>query len=152
MTYDATINLILEGIMLQESYNIDDDTLEDAVNYVEEMTGKAAGKIGQIRYENVNRDILKMYLSKDFHMLYEQDFLRARGEANQYWPNRKSYRPLEEQAKLSACALLYKNENGLGGFNELLPYFKAKNGGDSIKAQKAVERLPNIIVNFLTGS
>lgn len=150
MTYDATINLVLEGIMLQEAYNIDDDTLEDAVNFVEEMTGHAPGKIGQIRYENVNRDILKMYLSKDFHMLYEQDFLRARGEANNYMPIRRSYKPLEEQAKLAACALLYKDQNGLGNFGELLEYFRRKNGGDRVKAEKAVERLPNIITKFLT--
>lgn len=153
MSYDSTINQILDNILLQEAYNIDDDTLEDAVNFVEEMTGRGnAAKIGQIKYENVNRDILKTYLSKDMHMLYEYDFLRARGEADQYMLNRRSYRALEEQAKLAACALLYKNQEGLGSFNDLFSYFKAKNGGDSEKAQKAVARLPKLIKTYLANS
>jgi len=152
MSYDSTVNLILENLMLQEAYNIDEDTLEDAVNFVEEMTGQKPGKIGQIRYENVNRDILKTYLSKDMHMLYEYDFLRARGDANNYMPHRRSYRPLEEQAKLAASSLLYKDQNGLGSFNDLFSYFKAKNGGDSEKAYKAVARLPKLITTFLVKS
>ena len=150
MKYDATVNLILEGIILQESFNIDEDILEDAVNFVEEITGQGnAAKIGQIKYEDVNREVLKTYLSKDMHTLYEYDFLRARGDANNYMPHRRSYKPLEEQAKLAACALMYKDQNDLGSFNDLFSYFKAKNGGDTEKANKAVQRLPSLINKFL---